>query len=128
MMKTPMVFLIHLCPSMRIVSLLPFVMVIMLSCLSKRDQETEIKDLIDQIYVSKTDSKVLRPEKELKAFEKISLEPGQEKKCEIDINIDDLAYFNEEIDAFEIETGKYTIHAGSSSNRIKIKEVITINQ
>ncbi len=74
-----------------------------------------------QFYVSKTGSKVERAEKELKAFKKIMVAAGEKKTIVLTIPIKNLAFYNEKIKAWEVETGAYSLQAGSSSGDIRQK-------
>lgn len=81
--------------------------------------------VVVQAYISKPDSKIVRPRLELKGFVKEELKIGEEKELQIDINIDDLAvYFDNE---FKIEKGKYLIELGFSCLDIKLKTEINID-
>jgi beta-glucosidase len=72
-----------------------------------------------QFYVSKVASSVLKPEKELKAFRKIMLAPGKTAAMALNINVNDLAYFNAEKHKWVVEPGEYKLLAASSSKDIK---------
>lgn len=73
-----------------------------------------------QLYVGKEDSSIPRAKKELKAFRKIELQPGEEKTVEFAINPqNDLQYYDESTNSWKTENGKYTIYIGSSSTDIK---------
>ncbi|MFU1794325.1 glycoside hydrolase family 3 C-terminal domain-containing protein [Paenibacillus azoreducens] len=70
---------------------------------------------IVQLYVKPVDSSVVRPVKELKGFEKVSLQPGEAKKITFTLDKRAFAYFNTEIHDWFAETGAYEIVAGPSS-------------
>ncbi|MCR8558837.1 glycoside hydrolase family 3 C-terminal domain-containing protein [Mucilaginibacter sp. BJC16-A38] len=72
-----------------------------------------------QFYISKLNSTVLRPGKELKAFKKIMIAPGQTAPVLINIAINDLAYFNDKLKNWMIEPGQYKILAAASSRDIR---------
>lgn len=72
-----------------------------------------------QIYVKAQESRVERPEKELKGFEKTELEPGETKTVEILLDRRAFAYYEEERKEFIVESGAYTLMAGSSSRDIR---------
>ncbi|SDT44151.1 beta-glucosidase [Mucilaginibacter mallensis] len=72
-----------------------------------------------QLYISKLNSSVLRPGKELKAFKKIMIAPGQTAPVLINIAINDLAYFNDKLKNWVIEPGQYKILAAASSRDIR---------
>ncbi len=72
-----------------------------------------------QAYVSYEDSSVEHPQKELKGFEKVSLQPKETKKVTITIPQSDLCYFNITKRQFERILGRKTILLGSSSRDIR---------
>ncbi len=72
-----------------------------------------------QLYISKVNSAVLKPEKELKAFKKIWVEAGKEAVVSMALNVKDLAYYNDKTDKWVVEPGQYKIMAGSSSRDIR---------
>lgn len=72
-----------------------------------------------QLYISKVNSKVLRAEKELKAFKKILVQPGQTATVSLNINANSLAYFDDEQHKWITEPGEYRIMTASSSKDIR---------
>lgn len=69
-----------------------------------------------QIYLGQTDPKIDRPIKELKAFEKISLKPGESKLIDFKLSLkDSLSYYDEYQGKWNMESGSYQIYAGGSS-------------
>ncbi|WP_183557628.1 glycoside hydrolase family 3 C-terminal domain-containing protein [Mucilaginibacter sp. SP1R1] len=72
-----------------------------------------------QLYVSKVNPTVLRADKELKAFKKILIAPTKTIAVNINVNINDLAYFNDKQSKWVIEPGEYKIMAASSSKDIR---------
>lgn len=73
-----------------------------------------------QVYVSKEYSEVARPVKELKAFKKVYLEPGQAKKVLFRIPTEALAFYDRGMN-FVIEPGDYRIMIGKSSEDIVLE-------
>lgn len=71
-----------------------------------------------QLYVSDPVSSVLRPEKELKAFEKVFLQPGETKTVELDIKVADMAFYDETKKAWNVEAGNFVLQLGNSSRNI----------
>lgn len=67
-----------------------------------------------QLYIGKNGSKVERPEKELKDFAKVSLNPGEEKTVSFTIDDEDLQYWDETTHSWQVESGKYTVYINSS--------------
>lgn len=82
---------------------------------------------IVQLYVKDTESSVIRPEKELKGFEKVSLKPGEEKRVAFILNKRSFAYYNTDISDWYTEYGKYEILVGSSSDDIRQKTEIYVS-
>jgi beta-glucosidase len=74
---------------------------------------------IVQMYVRDLVGSVTRPVKELKAFEKISLEPGEEKKVRFSIDADDLAFYNQALE-YGAEPGNFQVMVGPSSSELQI--------
>ncbi len=73
---------------------------------------------VAQFYVHDDESKVERPEKELKAFEKVYLEPGGSKIIEVKIPVENLKYYDEGLNKWVLERGVYEILVGNSSANI----------
>lgn len=80
-----------------------------------------------QIYVGAQDnSQVIRPIKELRAFEKVALEPGETKTLCFTLEKRAFAYWNETIHDWVAPTGTYTIMAAASSRDIRCEKSIQI--
>ncbi len=79
-----------------------------------------------QLYLGIRKSTELRPVKELRGFEKIRLEPGEERSVEFVLTGEDLAYYDEDIHDFRIETGEYTIGIGASSRDIRLEGTVCV--
>ncbi|PSL29082.1 glycoside hydrolase family 3 C-terminal domain-containing protein [Chitinophaga ginsengisoli] len=73
---------------------------------------------VAQLYVSDPVCSVLRPEKELRAFEKVFLRPGETKTVELNVKVADLAFYDETKKAWNVETGEFVLHIGNSSRNI----------
>lgn len=80
---------------------------------------------VAQLYVSPQKSKVDRPVKELKGFEKIYLKPGQSKTVTIPLDERSLAYFNTRNDTWQVDAGKFTVKVGSSSAELPLSQKLT---
>ena len=70
---------------------------------------------ITQLYIGYINSAVERPLKELKAFGKIQLNPGETKTLTLSVNPRDLAYYDTETQQWITEAIEYTVHVGPSS-------------
>jgi beta-glucosidase len=73
---------------------------------------------VAQLYVSDPVCSVLRPEKELKAFEKVFLKPGETKTIELNVKVADLAFYDETKKAWSVEAGEFILQIGNSSRNI----------
>ncbi len=71
-----------------------------------------------QLYVSKPDSSFIRPEKELKAFARAELEPGEEKTVELSFACEDLGVYDETHKRWVRESGRWEIIVGTSSAHV----------
>lgn len=82
---------------------------------------------IVQLYIRDDTSSVIRPKKELKGFDKIELEPKEEKVVEFILDKRSFAYFNTKINDWHVESGTFHILVGSSSQDIRLQTQITVN-
>ncbi len=67
-----------------------------------------------QLYIRDTVSSVTRPVKELKAFEKIALSPGETRTVALDITPESLAFWDVNM-KYVVEPGEFEIMVGNSS-------------
>ncbi|MDI3472902.1 MAG: beta-glucosidase [Thermotogaceae bacterium] len=79
-----------------------------------------------QLYVRDVESSVIRPEKELKGFEKVELKPGEEKTVTFVLDKRSFAYYNIDIKDWYVESGDFEILIGRSSRDIVLKETVKI--
>jgi len=73
---------------------------------------------VAQLYVSDPVATVLRPAKELKAFEKVFLQPGESRTITLHVKVADLAFFDESKNDWNIEAGDFILQLGNSSGNI----------
>lgn len=83
-------------------------------------------DEVAQLYIRHQDSKVARPIKELKGFERIALKAGESKQVQILVKKADLAYWNTKKHAFIIEKDKIEMQIGGSSEDIRLRKTIAV--
>ena len=81
---------------------------------------------IAQIYISQENPTIFKPKKELKGFEKIELDVGEEKEIKIVLNRKAFEYYNPETNNWNVEQGKYKILVGKSSKDIVLEKEIFI--
>lgn len=75
---------------------------------------------VAQLYIRDVHASVPRPVKELRGFEKISLQPGEEKTISLDLSYADFSFLNENM-ARITEPGEFKIMVGGSSQDIRLK-------
>ena len=80
-----------------------------------------------QLYVGDKESSVFRPVRELKGFEKISLQPGEAKDVSFTLDNRAFAYWNTELHDWTVEPGDFTIEIGRSSRDIALDASVTVN-
>ena len=80
-----------------------------------------------QIYVSNLIPNFVKPYRELKGFDKVYLKPNETKRVEINIDINDLSYFNIKQDRWILLEGKYSIHACKNANETVLSQEIFIS-
>jgi beta-glucosidase len=68
-----------------------------------------------QLYISAPGSAVERAPKELKAFTRVGLQPGETKTVQLDVPISRLAYYNESQADFVVEPLEYELFVGAHS-------------
>ncbi len=81
---------------------------------------------IVQLYVSDVKSSVIRPLKELKGFQKLELQPGEEQEVSFELDKRSFAYYNVNIGDWHVERGVFDIAVGSSSRDIRLTASIEV--
>jgi len=73
-----------------------------------------------QLYVRDLESSLARPEKELKAFAKVALKPGETRTVTFVLGRDALSFYDPARGQWVVEPGEFQILAGSSSRDIRL--------
>lgn len=81
---------------------------------------------IVQLYVRDIQSTLSRPDKELKGFAKVELQPGEEKSVSFTLDKRSFAYYNVELKDWHVESGDFAILIGKSSQDIVLQETIHV--
>lgn len=88
---------------------------------------------IAQVYSSYIDPRgveledtIIRPTRELRAFYKVHLKPGQAKRVTLEIPVSNLSYFDPKYDQYCLQGGKYDIQIGSSCEDIELHQKIEV--
>jgi beta-glucosidase len=76
-------------------------------------------DEVVQLYFRELNPSVVRPSKELRGFERVSLRPGEKRSVRFTIPAEKLAFYDEKTHGFVVEPGEYELLAGSASDDIR---------
>jgi beta-glucosidase len=68
-----------------------------------------------QLYIGFANSSVDRPVKLLRDFDKVALQPGESRVVELDVAAGDIAWYNPDAKAWQVEKMTYEVYVGSSS-------------
>lgn len=79
-----------------------------------------------QCYVTDCECSVERPVKELKAYQKVFLQPGETKTVTMELPRRAFAFYDVDTKAFVVETGKFLLHAGNAADNCKLCAEINI--
>ena len=71
-----------------------------------------------QLYIQDLVGSVVRPVKELKAFQKIFLKKGESKQVSFTIDIDKLKFYNSQL-KYQAEPGDFKIYIGGNSRDLQ---------
>jgi len=85
-------------------------------------------DEVVQLYVKHLGSKVERPQKELRGFQRVHLAAGETKRVEIPLEAQTLAYWDEATSRFEVEDEPIQIMLGGSSADIKLAQTVKVTR
>lgn len=79
-----------------------------------------------QLYVATKGGTIIRPVRELKAFEKIELAPGETKKVQFTLDRRAFAYWSTQIHDWHVENGEYEIQIGRNAQDIVLSHSVTV--
>ena len=81
-----------------------------------------------QAYVRDVRSSVKRPLKELRAFDKITVEPGATRDVTLEFDRRAFAFYNPDTKLWTVEPGKFEILIGTSSDNITTRIPVTVKK
>jgi len=81
---------------------------------------------IAQLYVSDSECSVPRPQKELKGFAKMRLDPGETKSVEIGLSDQELQFFDAGRSCWVAEPGAFELLIGASATDIRLRGRINL--
>jgi beta-glucosidase len=79
-----------------------------------------------QLYVRDPESSAFRPDRELKGFAKVSLQPGEEKEVAIELDRRAFAYYDTGLKDWHVESGAFEILIGASSRDIRLSATVEV--
>ncbi|WP_339185405.1 glycoside hydrolase family 3 C-terminal domain-containing protein [Paenibacillus sp. FSL H8-0317] len=91
-----------------------------------RNTGTRYGQEVVQLYVRDQQTVVSRPDKELKGFAKIGLEPDAEGSVSFTLDKRSFAYYNVDLKDWHVESGSYDILIGSSSRSILLQQTVNV--
>jgi beta-glucosidase len=74
-------------------------------------------DEVVQLYIRDVTASMTRPVKELKGFQRITLQPGEKRRVEFALTHDHLAFWNRDM-RFVVEPGEFRVMVGSNSRDV----------
>jgi beta-glucosidase len=102
---------------------------------NKIDQNGEIKiqcsvkntgqykgDEVVQVYIRDIEASVKVPIRQLKRFQRITLNPNEEKTVSFTLPVSELSFYDIESNEFIVEPGEFEVQIGSSSADIRLKD------
>ena len=82
---------------------------------------------VAQIYVAAPQGPVRAPVRELRAFQKVTLEPGESRRLTFDLDRRAFAYYDITGSRWAVTPGEYAIELGRSSHDIAARGAITLD-
>jgi beta-glucosidase len=79
-----------------------------------------------QLYVGDSEASVARPVRELKAFAKVDLDPGEATMVEFALTARDLSYWSTSLNDWALEGGEFELAVGASSRDLRLTTTVNI--
>lgn len=79
-----------------------------------------------QCYVRDVEASVERPDKELKSFAKVHLQPGESRVVSFTLGKEAFSFYDETKGAWVAEPGKFEVLVGASSRDIRLSATVTL--
>jgi beta-glucosidase len=86
-----------------------------------KNSGTRAGDEVVQVYVRDVEASVKRPRKQLMAFERVSLRPGETRTVSFSVSPERLGFWDEKRKAWIVEPGAFEVMVGSSSADVRLK-------
>lgn len=99
---------------------------IQVSCTVKNTGTRDCAEVV-QLYVAAPESAVWKPKRELRAFAKVYLKAGEQRRVELSFDKDDLRYFDIRRNDWVIEQGTYELLLCSDCEAVKLHDTIVLD-
>ena len=93
-----------------------------------RNTSRRAGDEVVQLYVRHERSKVERPRKELRGFERASLQAGETKTVQLKLRAAPLGYWDEKAARFVVEDEPVRLMVGGSSSDVRLETTVTVSR
>ncbi|BEP14203.1 glycoside hydrolase family 3 C-terminal domain-containing protein [Acidothermaceae bacterium B102] len=80
-----------------------------------------------QLYLSDPEASVARPVRELVAFDKVDLAPGESTRVHFSLSTRHLAFWSEQQQAWYVEGGRFVLSVGASSRDLRLTAEIAVD-
>ena len=79
-----------------------------------------------QLYVAPSAGGIFRPVRELRAYSKVELAPGESSTVELTLGGRAFAYYDVQAKDWRVDSGTYMVEAGSSSRDIRLTQAVKV--
>ena len=79
-----------------------------------------------QVYVSSSAGPVRRPARELRAFAKVHLEPGESRTVSLHLDRRAFAYYDVERAGWVVAPGAYSVHVGENASTMLLQQTVEL--
>lgn len=93
-----------------------------------RNTGTRAGTEVAQVYVGEQHAAVTEPEKQLKGFERVMLQPGETKQVSIRLDARAFAYYKVEAKGWKIRPGSFNVMVGDSSVALPLHATVAISR
>ncbi|HSO53191.1 MAG TPA: glycoside hydrolase family 3 C-terminal domain-containing protein [Actinomycetes bacterium] len=100
-------------------------LVVNVSCRVTNTGDRRGKEVV-QLYVRDPEASVTRPVRELKAFAKVDLDPGETTMVEFTLTARDLSYWSTTLNDWALEGGQLELAVGASSRDLRLTTTVDI--
>lgn len=90
------------------------------SCLLTNVSDVDAEEVV-QVYVSRPESVIERPEKELKGFLRVALPAGTSQRVSIPLRRADLCHWDPAAHAWMLEPGRLVVQVGGCSAQLPLR-------